>query len=121
RVRQLPVGLVPPGGAPVKVVHLSRVLQSELQPQDTREQGVVAVPAVPERLDERIGRCQSCEDARRLFFIGQLAGDASVYPVQDAGFQQEVARAGGLVVEDLLGQVSGDRAIRGGEFLGESL
>ena len=38
--------------------HLSRVLGPELQAQDLREQCVVAVPAVPDRLDERVGRRQ---------------------------------------------------------------
>ncbi len=53
-----PVHLIPPGSAPVQVGHLARAFEPELQAQDLREQRVVAVPAVPERLDERVGSRQ---------------------------------------------------------------
>ena len=118
-VQQQPVDLVPPGRAPVQVRHLPRALEPELQAQDFGEQRVIAVPAIPERLDESVGSHQRGEGTRGLFVTGQLTGDAGVDPVQDAGLQQQVPDVGRLVVERLRHQVTGDGAVLGGEFLDE--
>ena len=69
-VQQQPVHLVPPGRAAVQVRHLTGALEPELQAQDFGEQRVVAVPAVPERLDEGVGPGQRGEGARGLFMAG---------------------------------------------------
>ena len=65
-VQQQPVHLVPPGRAAAQVRHLAGALEPELQAQDFGEQRMVAVPAIPERLDEGVGPDQRGEGIRLL-------------------------------------------------------
>ncbi len=90
------------------VPDLGRILTAELQAQDRAEQGVVAIAAVPDGLDERVGAGELGQRARGVSVIRELVGDIGADLGQDAGAQEEVPDRRGLRVENLFDQVAGD-------------
>ena len=119
RVRQQPVALVPAGRPPVQAGHLGRALQPQLEPQHLGEQRMVTVPAAAGRLDEGVAPGQLGQRPGALVPAGQLRRDPGADPVHDAGLQQQVPDLGGLVIQRLLHQVPGDRAVLRGQLLDE--
>jgi hypothetical protein len=74
------VPLIPPGSPPVQSGDPARVLAPQLQPQDLSEQRVVAVPAAPGRLDERVRVRHGRKGRTGLFVTGQFAGGLGADP-----------------------------------------
>lgn len=109
----------PPCRPPVQLADVAPGLPAQLQSQHVGEQRVVAIPAMPERLDERVRPRLRREHARCLPVTGQLPGQVSADPVEDAGLHQQVAGADRLAVEHLVHQVAEDRAVFGAELLHE--
>ena len=118
---QRPVPLVPAGSLPVQAGRTVRGFQPQLQAQHLGEQGMVAVPAVAERLDERAGPGQRRQGAAGLLITSQLPGQVCAHPVQNAGPQHELPLGGRQRVEHLIDQIAGQSVVLGGQVLNEEL
>ncbi len=121
RLGELAMPPQPPRRPPAQLKDLAGPVVPELQPEHLGEQRVIAVPAVMERLDQRVRLRQRRENVPRIVITGQFGGDPGVHAVKDRGFQQQVPHLGGLRIENLFHQVAGDRAVLSHEFLDELL
>ena len=96
---------------------------AQLQPQQIREQVVVAEPGPPgiQRHDERVGVLEVQQDPFRARPAGQQVGQLAVDPVEQAGAKEQILDVGRLAFEHLGEQVLGDRALAAGELGDEPL
>jgi hypothetical protein len=108
----------PPGGAPVQNRHLFGQRPAQLQPQEIREQVVVAEPRAlgVQRFDERVGVLEVEQDPFRARPAGQQIGQFTVDPLEQAGAQQQILDLVWLAFQHLGDQVLGDRAVAAGEL-----
>jgi len=108
-------------GPPVQCRHLIRQRPAQLQPEQIREQVVVAEPRAPrvERDHERVRVLQVQQDPFRPRTAGQQIGQLAVDPVQQAGAQQQIPDVAGLAVQHLVEQVLRHSAVRAGEVRDE--
>ena len=119
RVGEPAVALMPPGRPLMEDGHPLRMLEPQLQAQHLGEQGVVAVPARGQRLDERVRAGQGRQDSGGVLVAGQLDGDIGADMLQDARAQQDLANLRRLHVEHLVDQVADQGAVLGQQFLDE--
>ena len=99
--------------------HPLRMLEPQLQAQHLGEQGVVAVPAGGQRLDERVRVGQGREDSGGVLVAGQLDSAIGADMLQDARAQQDLANLRRLHVEHLVDQVADQGAVLSQQFLDE--
>ena len=113
----------PSGGPPVQRRYFFGQRPAQLQPQQIREQVVVAEPGPlgVERYDERVRVLEVQQDPFRARAAGQQVGQLAVDPVEQGGAQQQILDVGGLAVQHLGEQVLGDRAVAAGELRDEPL
>ncbi|EFE66324.1 predicted protein [Streptomyces viridosporus ATCC 14672] len=101
----------PLGGPPVQLGFQTGPLHPQMGAEDLPEQGVEAVLAVPEVLDERVPTAEPGQDGPGVGPAREHVGELGAEPVEQADPQQQVL---GLVVlppEHLRQQVVGDRAV----------
>ena len=105
-------GLLVQPGDPV------RLGPTQLQPQQIREQVVVAEPGAGgvHRDDERVGLLQVLQHPLAAGGSGEQVGQLSVDLLQHAGPQQQPAHRRGLPLQHLGQQVVGHRPLAAGEF-----
>ena len=86
----------PPGGEPVQRRHFLGQRPAQLQPQQVREQVVVAEPGAlgVERHDERVRVLEVQQDPFRARAAGQQVGQLAVDPVEQGGAQQQMLDVG---------------------------
>ncbi len=113
----------PPGGPPVQRWQFFGHRPAQLQPQQIREQMVVAKPRPlgVERDHKRVRILEFQQNAFRAGPAGQQIGQFAVYPVEQGGAQQQILDIVGLAVQHLGDQVLGDRAVAAGELSDETL
>ena len=113
----------PPGGPPVQRRHFFGQRPAQLQPQQIREQVVVAKPRAlgVERHDKRVGVLQFQQDPFRARAAGQQIGQFTVDPVEHGGAQQQILDVVRLALQHLGDQVLGDRPVAAGELRDETL
>ena len=113
----------PRGGPPVQRRHLFGQRPAQLQPQEIREQVVVAKPRAlgVERDDERVRVLELQQDPFRARAAGQQIGQLAVDPIEQGGAQQQLLDVVGLALQHLGEQVLGDRAVAAGELRDETL
>ena len=110
-------------GPPVQHRHFFRSPAPQLQPQQIREQVVVAEPGPPgvERYHERVRVLQVQQDRFRARAAGQQVGQLAVDPVEQRGAQQQILDVGRLAVQHLGQQVLSDGAVAAGKLRHEPL
>ncbi len=113
----------PSGGAPVQRGHFCGQRPAQLQPQEIREQVVVAEPRPlgVQRFDERVRIFEAQQDPFRARPAGQQVCQFPVDPVEQGGAQQQILDVGRLAVQHLGEQVLGDHAVAAGELRDEPL
>ncbi len=111
----------PAGGAAVQRGHFFGQRAAQLQPQEIRQQAVIAEPGAlgVQRFDERVGVFETKQDPFRARAAGQQVCQLAVDPVEHAGAQQQILDVGRLAFEHLGEQVLGDRAVAAGELRDE--
>jgi hypothetical protein len=113
----------PSGGLPVQGRHLFGQRPAQFQPEEVREQVVVAEPGPPgvQRDHERVRVLQVQQDPLRAGAASQQIGQLAVDPVHQAGAQQQVLSGGRLAVQQLGEQIRRDRTVAAGELRHEPL
>jgi hypothetical protein len=103
----------PLSGPPVQHRYFRRQRPAQLQPQEIRQQVVVAEPGAlgVQRFDERVGVLEVQQDPFRARPTGQQIGQLAVDLVEQRGTQEQILDAGRLAVQHLGKQVLGDRAV----------
>jgi hypothetical protein len=96
---------------------------AQLQPEQIREQVVVAEPGAfgVQRFDERVRVFEKQQDPFRARPAGQQVGQLAVDPFEQRGAQEQILDVGRLAFEHLGEQVLGDRALAAGELGDEPL
>ena len=113
----------PLGGLPVQRRHVFGPPPAQLQPEQIREQVVVAEPRAlrVERYDERVRVFEFQQDPFRARAAGQQIGQFAIDTIEQAGAHQQVLDVGWLAFERFGEQVLGDRTVAAGEFRDEPL
>ncbi len=113
----------PSGGSPVQHRYFRGQRPAQLQPQEIREQVVVAKPGPlgVQRFDESVGVLEAQQDPFRARSAGQQVGQLAVDPIEQGGAQQQILDVGRLAVQHLGEQVLGDHAVAAGELRDEPL
>jgi hypothetical protein len=103
--------------------HLIGQRPAQLQPQQIREQVMVAEPGPlgDQRDHERVRLFKVQQHPFRPRASGQQISQLAVDPVEQAGAQQQVLDTVRLAVQHLAEQVLRDRAVAAGELRGETL
>ena len=119
----LAVLVEPPGGPQVQRRHLLGQRPAQLQPEEIREQVVVAKPGPfgVQGHDKRVRVLELQQDPFRARAAGQQVGQFAVDPVEQRGAQEQVLDVVGLEFEHLGEQVLGDRSVAAGELRDELL
>jgi hypothetical protein len=94
---------------------------SSANAQQLHEHRVVAVPppVVIERDQERVGALQPLEHLRAVVAAGERIRKSRLKLIDHAGTQHELADVRGLLVQHLLDQIVGHRALVAGKCLHE--
>ncbi len=113
----------PSGGLPVQRRHLVGPPAAQFQPEQIREQVVVAEPRPlgVERHDERVRVLEVQQDPFRARPGGQQIRQLTVDAIKKTGAQQQVLDLAGLALQHLGEQVLRDGAVAAGELRDEPL
>ena len=119
----LPVRRVPLGRGPVQRHDGVGLGAPQLEPQQVREEVVVAEPGPPgvERDDERVRRLQLVQDALRAGGADEDVGERAVHLLEDRGAEEQAAHVVGLPLQHLGQQVLGHGPLAAGELGDEPL
>ena len=111
----------PPGGPPVQRRHVLGQRPAQLQPEQVREQVVVAEPGPlgVQGHDERVRVLELEQDPFRAGTAGQEVGQLPVDPVEQRGAQEQILDLAGLAFQHLGEQVLGDRSAGTGKLRDE--